>query len=721
MDTRRRRRFPWKGTLLTLLAMTLLAVGLAGLAYSMVDIPSPNEMANAQASVVYYADGKTEMTRISGAGSNRESVPIEKIPTVMRYAVMSAEDRDFLDNPGISITGLGRAVWGAIRGENAGGGSTITQQYVKNYFLTSDQTLTRKGKEIIIAVKIDREQSKDEILANYLNTIYYGRNAYGIQMASKAYFGKDATALDVPQSAFLAAVINEPSALDPNTGPAAKTKATARWNYVLDGMVDKGWLKPADRAAMQFPATLPYKPASVLGGTDGYLVDVVKAELAERGIKDEDIQRNGLRITTTIEQATQNQLVKAVNDNRPTQGRAAGVKIGSVAIKPDDGAILALYGGADFAKEPFNYATQGHMQAGSTMKAFATLAGLQQGLSTRESYDSSTPYRPPGTTDTINNWDFASHGRVTVPQMLAGSINTAFVRMNERVGPENTMKAAIAAGISPADGDAPANSPGLEANVANVLGSAAVRPIDLANAYATIGGEGQRAKPYIVKQVVSGIDNRVLFEGGPELTKAFDKDVAADATDALRAVTRYGGTGSGASAVGRPVAGKTGTSNESKSAWFVGYTPQVSISVGMYLPDANGTPQSMNGLYGLESGSLPVDVWVQFARAYLQNKPIEQFPPRAGIGDDKVWTPPPPPTTTRPTTSTTTTTDAPTESTGPTDSTGPTTGGTTPRPPRPGGTVTIQPRAGGADGSGGDGGDGVGPAGLPTDPGTGSG
>ena len=128
--------------------MTLLAVGLAGLAYSMVDIPSPNEMANAQASVVYYADGKTEMTRISGAGSNRESVPIEKIPTVMRYAVMSAEDRDFLENPGISITGLGRAVWGAIRGENAGGGSTITQQYVKNYFLTSDQTLTRKGKEL---------------------------------------------------------------------------------------------------------------------------------------------------------------------------------------------------------------------------------------------------------------------------------------------------------------------------------------------------------------------------------------------------------------------------------------------------------------------------------------------------------------------------------------------------------------------------------------------
>lgn len=707
---KRRRRISWKGTLLTLLALVLLAIGLAGLAYSMVDIPSPNEMANAQASVVYYADGKTEMTRVSGAGSNRESVPITKIPTKTRQAVLSAEDRDFYDNPGISVTGLGRAVWGVIRGENAGGGSTITQQYVKNYFLTSDQTLTRKGKEIIIAVKIDREQSKDEILQNYLNTIYYGRNAYGIQMASKAYFDKDTADLDVPQSAFLAAVINEPSTLDPGNGPAALAKATDRWNYVLDGMVGKGWLTQAERTGMKFPTVQPYKQAKILGGTDGYLVDVIKSELSERGITDEDIQRNGLRITTTIDKSTQAQLVKAVTDNKPDQGRAAGVKIGSVAIKPKDGAILALYGGADFAKEPFNYATQGHMQAGSTMKGFATLALLQRGDSTKSAFDSSTPYRPPGTTDTIRNWDEASHGMVTVPQMLAGSINTAFVRLNEKVGPQNTMKAAIAAGISPADGEAPANTPGLEPNVANVLGSAAVRPIDLANAYATIAGEGQRARPYLVKQVKAGADDRVLFEGGPDLTKAFDKDVAADATDALRAVTRFGGTGSGASAVGRPVAGKTGTSNDSKSAWFVGFTPQVSISVGMYLPDANGQPQSMNGLYGLESGSLPVDVWVQFAQAYLQDKDVVEFPQRVGIGDDKVWTPPPPPppstsrsrsTTTTPTGPSTSTTSEPGDPQQPTAPPPTTRRGST-TPPRTGAVLPTE--QGGAGGPGGPGG-----------------
>lgn len=649
---KRRRRITFKGVLLTLLGLLLLMIGAAGLAYSMVGIPSPNEMANAQASIVYYADG-SEMTRVAGAGSNRESVSINKIPTTTRYAVLAAEDRDFYDNPGISLTGLGRAVWGVVRGQDAGGGSTITQQYVKNYFLTSDQTLSRKGKEIIIAVKIDREQSKDEILANYLNTIYYGRNAYGIQMAAKAYFGKDASQLDIPESAYLAAVINEPSAMDPANGSAALKRATDRWNYVLDGMVSKGWLSQADRAGMTFPTVQPYKPQEQLGGTDGYLVDVVKAELAERGISDEDVQRNGLHITTTIDKNTQNELVQSVDDNKPTQGRAAGVKIGAVAIKPKDGAILGLYGGSDFAKEPFNYATQGHMQAGSTMKGFATLALLQQGKSTRTAFDSSSPYRPAGTTDTISNWDDQGHGMVTVPQMLAGSINTAFVRLNEQVGPENTMKAAIAAGISPADGEAPANTPGLTSNVANVLGSAAVRPIDLANAYATIAGEGQRAKPYIVKQVTSGEEGTVLFQSNPELTTAFSKDVAADAADALQAVTRYGGTGSGASAVGRPVAGKTGTSNDSKSAWFVGFTPQVSISVGMYLPDAQGQPQSMDGLAGLESGALPVDVWVQFARQYLDGQPVERFPARVGIGDDKIYTPPPvqqPQPTRRPTT-----------------------------------------------------------------------
>ena len=707
VSTRRRRRFPWKGILLTFVALVLVSIGLAGLAYSMVSIPSPNEMANAQASVVYYADGKTEMTRISGAGTNRESVPIEKIPSATRYAVMAAEDRDFLDNPGVSVTGLGRAVWGVIRGENAGGGSTITQQYVKNYFLTSDQTLTRKAKEIIIAVKIDREQSKDEILANYLNTIYYGRNAYGIQMASKAYFDKDATQLDVPQSAFLASVINEPSGMDPGNGPTALERATDRWNYVLDGMVGKGWLTKSDRDAMTFPRVQPYQPQQMLGGTDGYLVDVIKNQLGERGISDESIQRNGLRITTTIDKDTQAQMVRAVDNNTPTEGRAAGVKIGAVAIKPGDGAILALYGGSDFAKEQFNYATQGHMQAGSTMKGFATLALLQDGKSTRTSFDSSTPYRPLGTTDVIRNWDNQSHGMVTVPQMLAGSINTAFVRLNEQVRPENTMKAAIAAGISPADGEAPANTPGLEPNAANVLGSAAVRPIDLANAYATIAGEGQRAKPYIVKQVTSGLDNTVLYQGGPELTKAFEKNVAADATDALRAVTRYGGTGSGASAVGRPVAGKTGTSNDSKSAWFVGYTPQVSISVGMFLPDAKGEPQSMNGLWGLESGQLPVDVWVNFAQAYLQGKPVEDFPQRVGIGDDKVWTPPPPPTTRRttsPTTSPTTssaTTSSPDDEA--TDEETPTPTATRTRTP-PGGTNRPAPLGPAAD------------DGLPSDP-----
>lgn len=678
---KRRRKIPWKGIGLTFLALILLGIGLAGLAYSMVPIPTPNDPAKAQASIVYYADGKTELERLSEV--NRESVKIEKVPEKTRRAVIAAEDRDFYENAGVSISGLGRAVFGALRGADAGGGSTITQQYVKNYFLTHDQTLSRKGKEMIIAVKIDRELTKDQILENYLNTIYYGRNAYGIQTAAKAYFGKDIENLDVAESALLAVVINQPSGLDPALGPAATTRATNRWHYVLKGMVSKGWLTEQERSALQFPKVKPYVPKSAVAGPAGYLVSVVKNELAERGIKQSDLDRVGLRITTTIDPANQDKLVKAVQSNKPKSGRAAAVRVGAVAIKPKDGAILALYGGDDFAKQQFNDATQSHMQAGSTMKTFTVMAALKQGISTKTTFASDSPYTPPGTTDAIKNWDHKGHGDVDMPKMLAHSINTSFVRLNERVRPQSTIQAALDAGIPPKNGEGDASTPGLDANVANVLGSAAVRPIDLANAYATIAAGGERARPYIVKSVKDSAD-KVVYEAAPELKRAFNQDVAADTTDALRAVTMQGGTGVKASSVRRPVAGKTGTSNESMSAWFAGFTPEVSTAIGMFLPGgADGQiPQPMKGLPGLGSGELPVQVWTDFTRAYLEGKPVTEFPRRAGIGDDKV--PPPRPTTTATPSTTTTRAPSPTTSTtSPTPTPGQPTSGSS-RPSRPG-------------------------------------
>ena len=262
---------------LGLTALVGLALGVVtfGVAYALIDTPEPNDLVNAQTSIVYYADGKTEMDRISVDGGNRHSVPLKQVPKAVQEAHLAAEDRDFYENSGISPTGIARAVWVGLRGGATQGGSTITQQYVKNYFLTQDQTLTRKGREIIISIKIAKQQGKDEILQNYLNTIYYGRGAYGIQTASKAYFGKDVSKLTASEGALLASVIRGPSFYDPALGEEQKANAKERWVYVMDGMVSQGWITQAERDKAVFPAKslVKYAPDRGVGGTTGYIVD----------------------------------------------------------------------------------------------------------------------------------------------------------------------------------------------------------------------------------------------------------------------------------------------------------------------------------------------------------------------------------------------------------------------------------------------------------------
>src|SRR5688572_3162488 len=250
----------------TLLVMGALGLVGLGIAYARTDIPQANEIATAQASIIYYADGKTEMARLSDSEGNRESVPLSKVPDHMQKAMLAAEDQDFYQNNGISPTGIARAVWVAVKGGQATqGGSTITQQYVKNYFLTQDRTLTRKAREILISIKIDQQQTKDQILENYLNTIYYGRGAYGIQTASKAYFNKDVSKLTPAESAFLASVIRGPSLYDPGLGEEQQANAEERSGYILDAMVENGWLSQAERDDATFPKIRKYQPRKQSG------------------------------------------------------------------------------------------------------------------------------------------------------------------------------------------------------------------------------------------------------------------------------------------------------------------------------------------------------------------------------------------------------------------------------------------------------------------------
>ena len=319
----------------------------------------------------------------------------------------------------------------AITGGPTQGGSTITQQYVKNYFLTQDQTISRKLKEFIISIKIDQKESKNTILENYLNTIYYGRGAYGIQTAARAYFHVDASRLNVAQGALLASVIRGPAFYDPALGPKQTAAATARVQYVLDGMVTEGWLSPAERAKTAFPKVYP-QAKTTKAGTVGYITNEVRRELTNKlGLTVTDIDRGGLRIVTTINQQAQAAAVKAVADNMPSEKDAPKLHVGLTAIKPGDGAIVAMYGGKDYSKRQWNDATQATMQAGSTFKVFGLLAALQKDISTKTLFDGHSPQyfpqfadntNPRGRVKNFGNFNGEQFGKIDLRKATAHSV-----------------------------------------------------------------------------------------------------------------------------------------------------------------------------------------------------------------------------------------------------------------------------------------------------------
>ena len=608
--------------------------------YTNTAIPNVNDVSRSETSILYFADGRTELARVSAV--NRESVSLDGIPVHVRNAMLSAEDRGFYENPGVSPTGLARAVWSALRGEATQGGSTITQQYVKNSRLTSERTVTRKLNEIVISLKIERQLSKDQILEHYFNTIYYGRGSFGIKTAAKAYFNKPVKDLTVGEAALLAAVVNGPSLFDPSLGPTNLARAKQRVAYVLDGMVEKGWLSAHQRARTPFPAvTRPGTLGPGRSGPNGYLIDVVRGDLVRQGIVTEDeVDRGGLRVVTTIDRTVQRQAIEAVTAHRPKGGKADQVRVGLASVKPGDGAILALYGGDDFRKTQWNDATQTHLQAGSTFKVFTLVAALQEGISTKTRYDGSSPQRPKGWSTDVHNSGGHDYGVVDLREATAKSINTVYAQLNADVGPARTREVAVAMGLPRDLGmDVDESTPGLNDLPSNVLGTASTRVLDMAHAYATLAAGGVRAEPYIVKRVTNR-DESFVFDAEPATQRVLSPEVAADAVEAMEGVLTNGTASRTAGGLGRPAAGKTGTTDENKAVWFVGFTPQVSTAVGMYLPDQNGASVPMRSLSGfgdLYGGDAPASVWKAFTRAYLDGVSEVDFPSRTGIGDDQAF------------------------------------------------------------------------------------
>ena len=621
------------------LAAFAFAVVLVGIAYAATSIPNPNSFSTAQATTVYYKDGKTVMARFGN--TSRIDVPLSKVPLPVRHAVLAAEDRNFYSEPGISPTGILRAMWVDLRGGDISqGGSTITQQYVKNAYLTSQRTFSRKFKEIFIAVKLGNTRSKDQILEDYLNTIYFGRGAYGIEAAAHAYFGikTDVSQLDAAQGALLASLISNPTLYSPDT---SKDASRSRFQYVVGGMAKEGWL-PSGRSTLPYPKIVGqnHKQGQACVGPIGFICQAVQHSLATHGFDESRLEAGGYRVVTTIGKKEEDAARKAMDDQGGAYQRTGldkGREGAMVSIVPGDGAIRALYGGSEYCpakKHPDSctdltgIASSYGRPAGSSFKPYTVIAALKEGISLDSTFNGPPSIDVNGTT--INNSEGESCGVCTLTQALAKSINTIFVPLAIKVGPDKVANAAHDAGIP--------KSVKLSEVPVITLGVDDVSPLDQADAYATIAAQGIHADPYLVQRVETQ-QHDVVYKAHKKTQRVFDADVMADTTFAMTKVLdcASGGTACGKALSGRPAAGKTGTNGArtgNKDAWFIGFTPQLSTAV-WYGNHNRKTPVTHDGapLYG---GDLPAAAWQEMMNAALAGAPVLPFPPPAHVGSAQV-------------------------------------------------------------------------------------
>ncbi|WP_244204250.1 transglycosylase domain-containing protein [Streptomyces africanus] len=651
-------------------------VAVAGIGYAMVGVPNEeNAAALSQNNVYYWSNGQQMVA--TGSGQNRQNVTIDRIPEAMQQAVISAENKSFYKDSGVDPMGIARALANMARGGDTQGGSTITQQFVKNTYLSQDQTITRKFKEMFISIKVGTKLSKDEILQGYLNTSYYGRGAYGIQAAAQTYYGKDAVRLEPNECAFLAALLKGPTYYDPAgnesldstaTPKANEKRSRARWGWILEQMHNDNKLSDAayQKAIKNYPMPQGRKATKGMSGQIGYLADTAKKYvLNHSNITEKQFDQGGYQIKTTFEKAKVEALAKAVKKvekeklNPEKRELDKHVQFGAASVKPKDGAIVALYGGAGYENGHFNNnADTSGVPVGSTWKPFVLAAAMEHGtyrsdgpLSPLSKYngndhlkvrnnDGSYVLKKDNTPFFQENESDHPWGYITLRKAMEQSVNTPFVQLGMDVGMRNVRDVAEKSGI-------------LDASFATLnpsfaLGTSTPSAIRMADAYATFAAAGKQASPYSVTSVkfngqeVEGFDK-------PRITQAMPENVANNVTDTLENVVQNG-TGKNALALGRTAAGKTGTTDENKSAWFVGYTQQLSTSVAMFREDPKSAKLlSMNGTAGEESihgGDTPTEVWTEYMKAALKGKPDLGFPEAEEIGQiqHEVGAPSPKPT-----------------------------------------------------------------------------
>ena len=652
--TRKQRvRRVLKWFLLVCLAGVVVIAGLAVLMYTTTSIPNPNAQFRTQTSYIYYSDGKSKIGQF--ALQNRDSIPYSEMPQDIKDAVVAAEDHTFWTNHGIDPKGILRAAFSNARGNSTQGGSTITQEYVKVLYLNQERTYTRKAKEAILSLKIQRQMSKQQILEGYLNTIYFGRGAYGIQAASEAYFDEPASRLNLRQAAVIASVLNNPTEFDPANGASHKAALKSRYAYVLSWMAKLGSItdQQATTAAEHLPKFPKQHTSNTYGDQKGHALTLVKNELLKLGFTEDQIQGGGLRVTTTLTKKAMDAAENGVKQAKPAGFGDKELHIGVATVQPGTGALLGFYGGQDYLESQINWAAVAGGSVGSSIKPVTLATAIEAGYSLKSTWDGNSPYTFPGTTLQVHNEgeqageaNGHSYGsQVNSIYAMQQSINTAFVDMSNSIpdGPAKIYKNGEKMGIPPAKANP--DYPGIPStsnadfnpkNTLLTLGNARISPINMANTYATIADGGKRADVHVINKVTDQ-NGTVLYKYKDHTTQAVPADVDADVSYALQQVVK-GGTGTAALALGRPAAGKTGTATAPNangdgthvsSAWFVGYTPQAATAV-MYIR-GKGSDALDGWLPSYFGADYPARTWTAVMQGVMSGLPVQDFPPPAYV------------------------------------------------------------------------------------------
>ena len=593
-----------------LLASAAIAGGLVGLAISFRNLPDVRSLKTyvpAQTSYVYDVKGRELLSLHDEA--NRKIVSLDQISPDLKRAVMAIEDSNFYTHQGINPNSIGRAILANFKsGGVSEGASTLTMQLVKNIFLSKKRVVTRKIAEAVLAIRVEQIFDKDQILSMYLNNIYWGNNNYGIQTASETYFKKPASKLNLAESAMLAGMIQAPEDYNPFRNFKA---AKERQEVVLDRMQYLGWITPAEAEAAKKTKITLGEPTAWKGSKLPYVTDTVIKEIKDR-FGDETLRKGGLRIQTTVDYDLQRKGEAVVqNAYKRLRGGLKGknLQLALVSVDPRTHFIKTIVGGVDYEKSQLNRALQSRRQPGSSFKPFVYYTAFASGKYTPDSVvpgggvrirDGSNFYTP-------KNYGGGYSGPMSIRSAVASSQNVPAVVVGNKVGISKVIEACRRMGI---------RSP-LQAVASLPLGSVDVTPIDMATAYATLASNGWYSEPTIILRITDSQGN-VLLDNAPKPQLVLDPWAAASTSSVLTSVVNAG-TGK-AAYLGRPTAGKTGTTDNERNVWFVGYVPQLATAV--WLGNDNNAPLGK----GITGGHYAAPVWRSFMSQAVKDLPVEFFP-----------------------------------------------------------------------------------------------